>query len=93
MQIHYLKLHIPWNLMCDYAELLCLRAPLQKVHTMQMSNWSASVLRMLHIPNIMLQEVPNAPTEHYTCQFKKAKIKKMLHTCQHLFVPRATLIT
>ncbi|KAF5403107.1 Anoctamin-6, partial [Paragonimus heterotremus] len=28
-QTHYLKLHIPWNLMCDYAELLCLRAPLQ----------------------------------------------------------------
>ncbi|KAA3681139.1 anoctamin-7 [Paragonimus westermani] len=78
MQTHYLKLHIPWNLMCDYAELLCLRAPLQKVHTTQMSNWSASVFRMLHIPNIMIQDVPNAPTEHYTCQFKKAKIERFL---------------
>ncbi|TGZ61574.1 hypothetical protein CRM22_007926 [Opisthorchis felineus] len=77
-QTHYLKLHIPWTLMCDYAEMLHLRAPLEYVGEGQMSNWSASVLKALHIPNIMHQDVPNPPTEYYTCQFKKSKIERFL---------------
>ncbi|OON15555.1 hypothetical protein X801_08640 [Opisthorchis viverrini] len=43
-----------------------------------MSSWSASVLKALHIPNIMHQDVPNPPTEYYTCQFKKSKIENFL---------------
>ena len=39
-------------------------------------NWTEWVLKKLHIPNIMLQDVPNKPVEYFTCPFKKAKIDK-----------------
>ncbi|PKU43148.1 anoctamin-7 [Limosa lapponica baueri] len=71
--VHYLLLSAPWSVLCYYAEELQLRVPLQ-VLPRQTSNWSASVLRWLGIPNLMAQEVPNLPLDYYTCPFKANKL-------------------
>ncbi|NXO50169.1 ANO7 protein, partial [Aramus guarauna] len=71
--VHYLLLSVPWSVQCYYAEELQLRVPLQALPR-QTSNWSASVLRRLGIPNPMAQEVPNLPLDYYTCPFKANKL-------------------
>ncbi|NXN36475.1 ANO7 protein, partial [Rhinoptilus africanus] len=71
--VHYLLLSAPWSVLCYYAEELQLRVPLQALPR-QTSNWSASVLRQLGIPNLMAQEVPNLPLDYYTCPFKANKL-------------------
>ncbi|KAM6198642.1 LOW QUALITY PROTEIN: anoctamin-7 [Sarcoramphus papa] len=75
--VHYLLLSVPWSVLCYYAEELQLRVPLQ-VLPRQTSNWSASVLRRLGIPNLMAQEVPNLPLDYYTCPFKANKLRWFL---------------
>lgn len=42
----------------------------------QASNWSASLLRWLGIPNILLEDVPDVPPEYYSCQFKVSKLSR-----------------
>lgn len=42
----------------------------------QASNWSASLLQWLGIPNILLEEVPDVPPEYYSCQFKVSKLSR-----------------
>lgn len=42
----------------------------------QASNWSASLLQCLGIPNILLEEVPDVPPEYYSCQFKVSKLSR-----------------
>ncbi|NXS99153.1 ANO7 protein, partial [Jacana jacana] len=71
--VHYLLLSAPWSVLCYYAEELQLRVPLQALPR-QASNWSASVLQWLGIPNLMAQEVPNMPLDYYTCPFKANKL-------------------
>ncbi|NXC72478.1 ANO7 protein, partial [Anhinga anhinga] len=71
--VHYLLLSAPWSVLCYYAEELQLRVPLQALPR-QTSNWSASVLQQLGIPNLMAQEVPNLPLDYYTCPFKANKL-------------------
>ncbi|PKK18614.1 anoctamin 7 [Columba livia] len=71
--VHYLLLSTPWSVLCYYAEELRLRVPLQALPR-QTSNWSASVLQKLGIPNLMAQEVPNLPLDYYTCPFKANKL-------------------
>ncbi|XP_065496258.1 anoctamin-7 [Caloenas nicobarica] len=71
--VHYLLLSAPWSVLCYYAEELRLRVPLQALPR-QTSNWSASVLQQLGIPNLMAQEVPNLPLDYYTCPFKANKL-------------------
>ncbi|XP_014818448.1 PREDICTED: anoctamin-7 isoform X2 [Calidris pugnax] len=75
--VHYLLLSAPWRVLCYYAEELQLRVPLQ-VLPRQTSNWSASVLQWLGIPNLMAQEVPNLPLDYYTCPFKANKLRWFL---------------
>ncbi|XP_074449128.1 anoctamin-7 [Larus michahellis] len=75
--VHYLLLSAPWSVLCYYAEELQLRVPLQALPR-QTSNWSASVLRQLGIPNLMAQEVPNLPLDYYTCPFKANKLRWFL---------------
>uniref|UniRef100_A0A8C3KA56 Anoctamin n=1 Tax=Calidris pygmaea TaxID=425635 RepID=A0A8C3KA56_9CHAR len=75
--VHYLLLSAPWSVLCYYAEELQLRVPLQ-VLPRQTSNWSASVLQWLGIPNLMAQEVPNLPLDYYTCPFKANKLRWFL---------------
>ncbi|CAI9741493.1 anoctamin-7 isoform X1 [Octopus vulgaris] len=81
--IHHIKIHAPWEVLCYYAEDLSFRAPLQ-AHPHPITNWSAAVLEMFKIPNIMDQDVPNQPTDYYTCQFKISKIDKFLGSDDHL---------
>lgn len=42
----------------------------------QASNWSASLLEWLGIPNILLEDVPDLPPEYYSCQFKVSKLSR-----------------
>lgn len=75
--ITFVKLHAPWEVCCFHAEDLCLRAPLQ-AHQNPSSNFTAKLLKTLHIPNMMEQVVPNQPLDFYTCQFKTSKLQRFL---------------
>ncbi|CAB3359127.1 Hypothetical predicted protein [Cloeon dipterum] len=41
-------------------------------------NWSQQLLKILRLPNIMYEDVPNKPLDYYTCPFRKSKIEKFL---------------
>jgi anoctamin-7 len=71
--VHIIKLHAPWPLLCRFAEELNLRAPIQ-AHPNPSGNWSEWLLSSLYIPNPMAEEVPNKPLDYYTCPFKTSKI-------------------
>ncbi|KAJ8319968.1 hypothetical protein KUTeg_001555 [Tegillarca granosa] len=75
--ITFMKLHAPWDVLVYYAEDLCLRAPLQ-AHPNPSDNWSEKILKILKVPNLMENDVPNKPLDYYTCQFKKSKIDRFL---------------
>ncbi|XP_028611203.1 anoctamin-7 [Grammomys surdaster] len=70
--VHYILLSAPWPVLCYYAEDLRLKLPLQELPN-QASNWSATLLEWLGIPNILLDHVPDTPPEYYSCQFKASK--------------------
>ncbi|XP_059486515.1 anoctamin-7-like isoform X2 [Neocloeon triangulifer] len=81
----FIKLHAPWPVLCHYAEELNMRAPLQKrsntseeAHPNPSVNWSQQLLKILRLPNIMYEDVPNKPLDYYTCPFRKSKIEKFL---------------
>nr|XP_011452544.2 anoctamin-7 isoform X3 [Crassostrea gigas] len=79
----FIKIHAPWDVLCFYAEDLCFRAPLQKIthskaHPNPADNWSENVLKFLHIPNLMSDDVPRQPMDFYTCQFKTSKLERFL---------------
>ncbi|CAH1775497.1 unnamed protein product [Owenia fusiformis] len=78
----YQKIYAPWDVLCFYAEDLNMRAPLQ-AHPNPTDNWSAKVLRKLHIPNIMDSDVPNHPLDYFTCPFRKSKIDRFLGSENH----------
>lgn len=80
--ITYIKLYVPWEVCCFYAEDLCMRAPLQ-AHPNPQLNWSDKVLTTLHIPNCLAQDVPNQPLDFYTCTFKKSKLERFLGSSNH----------
>ncbi|XP_023344945.1 anoctamin-6 [Eurytemora carolleeae] len=71
--LHFLKIHAPWSLICRYAEELNLRAPLQ-AHPNPSMNWSEWILQKLRLPNPMFENVPNRPLDYYTCPFKTTKL-------------------
>ncbi|XP_008827371.1 anoctamin-7 [Nannospalax galili] len=75
--VHYILLSAPWSVLCYYAEDLHLKMPLQEL-PYQASNWSASLLQWLGIPNVMLEPVPDTPPEYYSCQFKASKLSRFL---------------
>ncbi|XP_054426387.1 anoctamin-7 [Pteronotus mesoamericanus] len=75
--VHYVLLSAPWPVLCYYAEDLRLRLPLQELPS-QASNWSANLLEWLGVPNTLLQDVPDAPPEYYSCQFKASKLSRFL---------------
>ncbi|XP_030742794.1 anoctamin-7 [Echinops telfairi] len=77
LAVHYTLLSAPWPVLCYYAEDLRLKLPLQELPN-QASNWSAWLLAALGIPNILQEEVPNVPSEYYTCQFKASKLCRFL---------------
>ncbi|KAL6036764.1 hypothetical protein STEG23_014998 [Scotinomys teguina] len=71
--VHYILLRAPWAVLCYYAEDLRLKLPLQELPN-QASNWSATLLERLGIPNILVEHVPDTPPEYYSCQFKASKL-------------------
>ncbi|XP_055472765.1 anoctamin-7 [Psammomys obesus] len=75
--VHYILLNAPWAVLCYYAEDLRLKLPLQELPN-QASNWSATLLEWLGIPNILLEEVPDTPPECYSCHFKASKLQWFL---------------
>ncbi|XP_064611439.1 anoctamin-7-like [Liolophura sinensis] len=75
--INFIKLHAPWSVLCEWAEHLSMRAPLQ-AHPNPSNDWSGKLLAKLKVPNIMYQEVPNTPLDYYTCAFKKSKMERFL---------------
>lgn len=75
--VHFIKLSAPWQVLVCYAEILCMRAPLQ-AHPNPSTNWSERILRTLRIPNIMHEDIPNKPLDYYTCRFKASKLDKFL---------------
>lgn len=75
--VHYVLLRAPWAVLCYYAEDLRLKLPLQEFPN-QASNWSATLLEWLGIPNILLEQVPDMPPEYYSCQFKASKLRWFL---------------
>ncbi|XP_057602509.1 anoctamin-7 [Hippopotamus amphibius kiboko] len=77
--VHYLLLSAPWAVLCYYAEDLRLKLPLQESPN-QASNWSASLLERLRVPNILLEDVPDVPPESYSCPFKASKLSRFLRS-------------
>lgn len=75
--IHCIKIHIPWKLLCQYAEEMNLRAPLQ-IRNDRNENSTAKILRFLYIPNIMELDVPRRPSSFFTCNFKKGNLNKYI---------------
>ncbi|XP_058389354.1 anoctamin-7 [Diceros bicornis minor] len=75
--VHYVLLSAPWALLCYYAEDLRLKLPLQELPN-QASDWSASLLERLGLPNILLEDMPDVPPEYYSCQFKMSKLSRFL---------------
>ncbi|KAK5904161.1 hypothetical protein CesoFtcFv8_005752 [Champsocephalus esox] len=76
-KICFVLLNAPWSVLCFYAEDISLRVPLQVVPA-PLTNWSAQVLSRLSVPNPFLQDVPNAPPDFYTCQFRNNKLQRFL---------------
>lgn len=80
--IYYIKLHIPWDILCIFAEDLLLRTPLQ-AHPTTTTNSSERILSVFKLPNMMKLDVPNKPLHYYTCPFKRSKINRFLGSDDH----------
>lgn len=73
----FVKLHVPWEVLCSYAEDIRLRAPLQ-IQPSSADNASEQLFSCLHIPNLMALDVPNQPAQYFMCQFKQAKLNRFI---------------
>ncbi|XP_072316534.1 anoctamin-7 [Eucyclogobius newberryi] len=84
----FVLLSAPWRVLCYYAEEISLRAPLQIVNAENL-NWSEKILQKLSIPNLLHNDVPLAPPDFYTCQFKANKLDRFLgsHDRDNFFKP------
>ncbi|XP_076590531.1 anoctamin-7 [Chaetodon auriga] len=76
-RICFVLLSAPWSVLCYYAEEISLRAPLQ-VATAPVINWSERILSRLSLPSPLSQNVPNPPSDYYTCQFRTNKLQRFL---------------
>uniref|UniRef100_A0A0V0J2G9 Anoctamin n=2 Tax=Schistocephalus solidus TaxID=70667 RepID=A0A0V0J2G9_SCHSO len=73
-RIHYLKVHVPWEVLCSYAEELKLRVPLgvQKTET------RASFYERCALFKPFQHNAPNEPPRLITCQFRLANLTTYL---------------
>ncbi|XP_028393643.1 anoctamin-7-like isoform X1 [Dendronephthya gigantea] len=76
-KVHFIKLHVPWEVLLFYAEELSFRAPLE-VRDSKKINWSDRMMQKFHLPNIFKDEVPNQPDDYFTCEFQAAKLDKFI---------------
>ncbi|XP_044525450.1 anoctamin-7 [Gracilinanus agilis] len=75
--IHYVVLGAPWTVLCQYAEILRIKMPLQ-VMPSQTFNWSEYLMKKLGIPNPLYQEVPQMPQDYYTYPFKEDELSRFM---------------
>ncbi|XP_074046804.1 anoctamin-7 isoform X2 [Macrotis lagotis] len=75
--VHYVLLSAPWTLLCQYAEVLRMKMPLQVLPDHHI-NWSSKLIGKLKIANLLYEEVPNIPQNYYNCQFKVTKLCRFL---------------
>lgn len=74
-ELLFIKIHVPWSVLIEYAEELSLNVPLDE-EIIDDKNWSESVFNCLRIPNPMSNVVDRPPKKYYTCKFKKSKLTK-----------------
>ncbi|EDO49855.1 predicted protein, partial [Nematostella vectensis] len=77
VKLHFIKIHVPWEVLLFYAEELSFRAPLE-VGLNTKVNWSERMLEKFHMPNIFKEEVPNPPPDFFTCTFQANKLNKFI---------------
>ncbi|XP_031568344.1 anoctamin-7-like isoform X3 [Actinia tenebrosa] len=77
VKLHFIKIHVPWEVLLFYAEELSFRAPLE-VRTTRKINWSERMLEKFRLPNIFKEEVPNPPPDLFTCVFQANKLNKFI---------------
>lgn len=78
MKTHFIKVHVPWEVLLFYAEELSFRAPLQR-RTGTKVNWSDRMLKKLRIPcNPFKDDVPNTPPDYFTVPFQANHLSKFL---------------
>lgn len=78
VQLYFIKLSAPWDVLISWAEELGLRAPLQAHSHPVHLNGSKNLFEFCHTANPFEEHVPNAPLDYYTCPFKKSKIDRFL---------------
>ncbi|KXJ21569.1 Anoctamin-7 [Exaiptasia diaphana] len=78
-KVHFIKCHVPWEVMLFYAEELSFRAPL-KLRTGVKINWSERMMKKIHLPNIFKDDVPDTPPDYFTTQFQADKLHKFLNS-------------
>ncbi|CAH3190102.1 unnamed protein product, partial [Porites evermanni] len=75
--LHFIKVHVPWEVMLFYAEELNFKGPL-KERTEERINWSERIMKKFHIPNIFKDDVPNQPPDYFTATFQANKLHKFV---------------
>ncbi len=83
--VHFVKLCAPFNVLCNYAEQLSLRAPLQSLPNPS-DNWSDQLFSLIRTRNPMYEFVPNKPLDYCTCPFKKSKLDRFLGIINSIFI-------
>ncbi|KAL9970224.1 hypothetical protein ACROYT_G022562 [Oculina patagonica] len=76
-QLHFIKVHVPWEVMLFYAEELNFKGPL-KAREEEKINWSDRILKKFHLPNIFKDDVPDPPPDYFTATFQANKLHKFV---------------
>jgi len=76
--LHFIKVHVPWEVMLFYAEELNFKGPLKEREGADKINWSERILNKFHIPNIFKNDVPNQPPDYFTATFQANKLHKFV---------------
>ncbi|XP_048580920.1 anoctamin-7 isoform X2 [Nematostella vectensis] len=77
IKLHFVKVHVPWEVLLFYAEELNFRAPLE-LRTGTKVNWTERMLKKFHLPCPFKDDVPNTPPDYFTTTFKSNKLNKFL---------------
>ncbi|XP_022788372.1 anoctamin-7-like [Stylophora pistillata] len=75
--LHFIKVHVPWEVMLFYAEELNFKGPL-KARTDEKINWSERILKKFHLPNMFKDDVPDQPPDYFTAAFQANKLNRFV---------------
>ncbi|RWS06743.1 hypothetical protein B4U79_02864, partial [Dinothrombium tinctorium] len=73
----FLKIHAPFAVLADYAEILNFRGPIE-IQPKKSRQGSEKIFQALRLPNPLKQNVPNEPIDYYTMAFRKNRLEKYL---------------